>query len=300
MAPGGYPTGGRYPQDNRFPPGGPPPGWADPRWTPDGYGSHGYEGDIGPAEPPVTGVAAQQAPAPKPFGPPPALPAGSNAVASSPVAEVPVADMPVAEPMAKPEPRPEVASPSGSIPPPAPIRPTNPPELPDTELVSAEAIEPVVSEPVVRGPVVPESAMHEPVSMGTVMVDGGEDVNPDDDTAPIPVITPDMPKPAPAPSIAVRAAPVAESPANRIRAPFEPLDRKPEASAQPPTPPEPEPELPVDTKLDQIKDLYLTAEAIGEDALSKHFNQVSDRQRQLIREYFDQLATSSGQDEATS
>ena len=40
--------------------------------------------------------------------------------------------------------------------------------------------------------------------------------------------------------------------------------------------------------MDQIKDLYLTAEAIGEDALDKHFELVSDRQRQLIREYFDQ------------
>jgi hypothetical protein len=42
-------------------------------------------------------------------------------------------------------------------------------------------------------------------------------------------------------------------------------------------------------KMDQIKDLYLTAEAIGEDALDKHFQQVSERQRQLIREYFNQV-----------
>jgi len=45
-------------------------------------------------------------------------------------------------------------------------------------------------------------------------------------------------------------------------------------------------------KMDQIKDLYLTAEAIGEDALDKHFELVSDRQRQLIREYFDQVVPS--------
>ena len=50
---------------------------------------------------------------------------------------------------------------------------------------------------------------------------------------------------------------------------------------------------PAAAKMDQIKDLYLTAEAIGEDALDKHFELVSDRQRQLIREYFDQ-AVSSG------
>ena len=53
------------------------------------------------------------------------------------------------------------------------------------------------------------------------------------------------------------------------------------ASAAPPA-------TPGAAKLEQIKDLYLTAEAIGEDALDKHFQQVSERQRQLIREYFDQ------------
>jgi len=41
------------------------------------------------------------------------------------------------------------------------------------------------------------------------------------------------------------------------------------------------------TKLDQIKDLYLTAEAIGDDALDKHFDQVSQRQHELIREFFE-------------
>jgi len=46
--------------------------------------------------------------------------------------------------------------------------------------------------------------------------------------------------------------------------------------------------VPGSAKLDQIKDLYLTAEAIGENALDTHFQQVSDRQRQLIKEYFDQ------------
>jgi hypothetical protein len=45
-------------------------------------------------------------------------------------------------------------------------------------------------------------------------------------------------------------------------------------------------------KMDQIKDLYLTAEAIGEDALDKHFELVSDRQRQLITEYFNEIGAS--------
>jgi hypothetical protein len=41
-------------------------------------------------------------------------------------------------------------------------------------------------------------------------------------------------------------------------------------------------------KLEQLKDLYLTAEAIGEDALVRHFDEVSQRQRDLIRDYFKQ------------
>jgi hypothetical protein len=47
------------------------------------------------------------------------------------------------------------------------------------------------------------------------------------------------------------------------------------------------PPAPAQEKLEQIKDLYLTAEAIGEDALVKHFEQLSQRQRALIREYFE-------------
>ena len=140
---------------------------------------------------------------------------------------------------------------------------------------------------------------------GTVLVVGGAHFRPDDDTAPIPMITPDMPKPTPAGSAqaapAERASvPVTAASADRIRAPFEPLERKPGPPAPPPPMPDPEPEPSSleDAKLDQIKDLYLTAEAIGEDALDRHFQQVSDRQRQLIREYFDQVATRGGPDEA--
>lgn len=40
-------------------------------------------------------------------------------------------------------------------------------------------------------------------------------------------------------------------------------------------------------KLDQIKDLLITAEAIGEANLDQHFERVSQRQRELIREFFD-------------
>jgi hypothetical protein len=38
--------------------------------------------------------------------------------------------------------------------------------------------------------------------------------------------------------------------------------------------------------LAQIKDLYMTAEAIGEENLGKHYERLLERQRQLISEYF--------------
>jgi hypothetical protein len=41
-------------------------------------------------------------------------------------------------------------------------------------------------------------------------------------------------------------------------------------------------------KLEQIKDLYLTAEAIGEANVDKHFDQLLAQQRELIGEYFRQ------------
>ena len=40
------------------------------------------------------------------------------------------------------------------------------------------------------------------------------------------------------------------------------------------------------SKLEQIKDLYLTAEAIGEANVDKHFDQLLAQQRELISEYF--------------
>jgi hypothetical protein len=79
------------------------------------------------------------------------------------------------------------------------------------------------------------------------------------------------------------------------RGPFEPvLPSKPSNLGEPeptvgePVPAEPAESLPAAAaaKLDQIKDLLLTAEAIGERNLDKHFEQVSQRQRELIREFF--------------
>jgi hypothetical protein len=39
-------------------------------------------------------------------------------------------------------------------------------------------------------------------------------------------------------------------------------------------------------KLDRIKDFYLTAEAIGEQNVDKHFDELLARQRELISDYF--------------
>jgi hypothetical protein len=50
--------------------------------------------------------------------------------------------------------------------------------------------------------------------------------------------------------------------------------------AEPPSPD-------TEKKLEQIKDLYLTAQAIGEDALVQHFDELSQMQRSLIREFFE-------------
>lgn len=57
--------------------------------------------------------------------------------------------------------------------------------------------------------------------------------------------------------------------------------------------PEPEPEVDITLAgqgdgppLERIKDLYATAEAVGDSRLDEHFEQLLERQRQLIREYF--------------
>lgn len=47
----------------------------------------------------------------------------------------------------------------------------------------------------------------------------------------------------------------------------------------------PWPERPVPSWT-RLRTFYLTAEAIGEDALVRHFDEVSQRQHDLIREYY--------------
>jgi hypothetical protein len=77
---------------------------------------------------------------------------------------------------------------------------------------------------------------------------------------------------APAPGETAGPAPErSDVAAEAVRA--EPIDKLPAAATD---------------KLDQIKDLLITAEAIGEANLDRHFERVSMRQRELIREFFDQ------------
>jgi hypothetical protein len=126
----------------------------------------------------------------------------------------------------------------------------------------------------------------------------------DDDTAPLPVILP-----------GATAAPRPEE-LEPPRGPFEPARVAASASVETPAPPDaalPAPEaaaapeadntaIPAEAeaaeaaetlspgaaeKLDQIKDLLITAEAIGEVNLDRHFDRVSKRQRELIREFFE-------------
>jgi hypothetical protein len=94
---------------------------------------------------------------------------------------------------------------------------------------------------------------------------------------------------------------LAEDPVPRheeTRGPFEPLQSSSApASPQPPAEqarPMPDeardesPERARARKLEQLKDLYLTAEAIGEQNVDKHFDQIMAQQRELISEYFRQ------------
>ena len=90
--------------------------------------------------------------------------------------------------------------------------------------------------------------------------------------------------PGPAPGAAPSAAPEAARP-----------DQAPDAAGPDHTPVAAGPDgLPEETahdrarKLEQIKDLYLTAEAIGEANVDKHFDQLLAQQRQLISDYFRQ------------
>ena len=109
------------------------------------------------------------------------------------------------------------------------------------------------------------------------------------DTSPLPVIRDTDPPPPGIKPFSVWEPVVKKTSSEPETSPGEetgPAENKPEdagrrAEAEP---------LSADTeqKLEKIKDLYLTAEAIGEEALVKHFDQVSKMQRSLITEFFEE------------
>jgi hypothetical protein len=149
----------------------------------------------------------------------------------------------------------------------------------------------------------PAGAAGDPIGPvpGNGHVSGGrpaDSADQDDDTltSPLPVILPGalpgataVPRPDP---VAVPRGPFEPARPSQpyrstsITGSVEPPPAAVTASVPVPPPPRPMPEAAA-AKLDQIKDLYLTAEAIGAGALDKHFDQVSHRQRELIREFFE-------------
>ena len=134
---------------------------------------------------------------------------------------------------------------------------SGPPERLAGQRRSAEPPAPDQSRRVDRD--VPHPARSMPVTTAT---------GPDDETVPLPVILGDAP-----------GVHTAGSDWDAV-APVRPARRRPDGPShrgrgtRPP--------------LDQLKALYRTAEAIGEGALTRHFDQLSQRQRNLIHEYFEQ------------
>jgi len=129
--------------------------------------------------------------------------------------------------------------------------------------------------------------------------EGGDD---EADTAPLPVILPGAASVSRAEQLDMQRGPFEPAhitPSATVAIPEPPDAALPAADATVAAeataiPPEVAPAEPVETlpaaaaeKLDQIKDLLMTAEAIGEVNLDRHFERVSQRQRELIREFFD-------------
>jgi hypothetical protein len=139
-----------------------------------------------------------------------------------------------------------------------------------------------------------------PSTRAALSTDSGDD----EDTAPLPVILPgatDVPRPealeaprgpfeparvAPSASVAVPASLDAAGPAPEAAAAPAAEDTAVPADAEPAGTAESLPPGAAE-KLDEIKDLLITAEAIGEANLDRHFERVSQRQRELIREFFE-------------
>ena len=98
-----------------------------------------------------------------------------------------------------------------------------------------------------------------------------------------PLVSSTAPPPDPsADAMPLDALPPDAGPPNTGPADTIPADADPRADT-----PE-DPERAQARRLEQIKDFYLTAEAIGEENLDKHFDQLLAHQRELISEYFRQ------------
>jgi hypothetical protein len=81
--------------------------------------------------------------------------------------------------------------------------------------------------------------------------------------------------------------------------PDEPGEPEPAAATDPRATLAPAPPGASAEKLEKIKDLYLTVEAIGDDNVGKHFDELMTRQRELISDYFKETGIGKGRPQAT-
>ena len=311
----GYPSGNR-PASRRVPPGALTPGQAGlngatspaPRYAP------GPGNDPRPGARPASGAGPRPEPATRPrswfeSGAP-----SQGAPAQSPDIRTGQAQQPgwTAPPASGPAP-----PASGPAPPwfgiaPRPVPAAPPPAFPANPL-SAHTTGPPAAAQSGPGPIPPAPHSREPASRlpSALTAQGALD-----DTCPLPVILPGrpgppatgweaapeqrperarMPAPGPRPTPTPELTPAPEitpTPVATSRADAQALDPG-AGSPRPPASGQAAPDAEAAAraaraKLDQLKDLYLTAEAIGEDALMRHFDEVSQRQRDLIRDYFKQ------------
>lgn len=93
-----------------------------------------------------------------------------------------------------------------------------------------------------------------------------------------------------------------------VRGPFDPLPYSVVAEqaalhqvlAREPSDGDDDPGSSVDRALGRVRDLYVTAEVIGAETLDKYFEQLLERQRELISEYFSALDGPGGVTEGRS
>jgi hypothetical protein len=195
---------------------------------------------------------------------------------------------------------------------------------PEATRSGATPSEPVPAEPLPAEPLPAEPDRLEPADPATPAEPAASELDPAYDAAadPEPYVAPDDP------NTGERTEP--------FRGPFEPPPGKPtvndfvpssrEESGESPESPAPRPTTPTiaasaagdvaallngraldgvlrgpasEEKLEKIKDLYLTVEAIGDDNVGKHFDELMTRQRELISEYFKETGIGKGPRDST-